>query len=255
MTFQRYQFKELVPTEQKQPNAAFLERDEETYQETNFSVAPEQTVTKTTEQKVNNFRLDKNVASQLGIEEKERKSFEAKIQKEIDKRWLQTREKAEVEGYTKGLEEGKKEAYAAELPRIQERLAKLDHILQEFDNNKQKIFAANESFLMQIISQVARMVVLKEVAIDKEYIHRVVIALLNQLGTKEDIKIFLSESDFANMESLRASVEKEFGKLSNTSIEVSQEIPAGGCKIETRFGVVDASVQTQIENITKALQA
>jgi flagellar biosynthesis/type III secretory pathway protein FliH len=98
-------------------------------------------------------------------------------------------------------------------------------------------------------------VVLKEVAIDKEYVHRVVVALLNQLGTREDIKIFLSESDFANMESLRLSIEKEFGKLSNTTIETSQEIPVGGCKIETRFGVVDASVQTQIENITKALQA
>jgi flagellar assembly protein FliH len=107
---------------------------------------------------------------------------------------------------------------------------------------------------MDLIAEVAGMIVLREVEVDREYVRRLVTALLQQLGTKDDIKIHLSESDYANVETLRQALEKEFGKLSNTTIEVGSEVPVGGCKIETRFGVVDASIAAQIENVKKALK-
>lgn len=247
MTFQRFEYRELGKAENK--------ADAKTYQEKRFDVQPEQAAADAGARKPQHFALDHNVAGQLGIEEKERQAAEARISREIERRWEQAREKAEVEGYTKGLEEGKREAIQAESPRIKERIQRLDHMLQDFDKARERIFLANESFLMDIIAQVARMVVLKEVELDQQYLHRVVIALIQQLGTREDMKIFLSEADFANLETLRQAVEKEFGKLSNTTIEASPDITAGGCKIETRFGVVDASVQTQIENVMKALKA
>jgi flagellar assembly protein FliH len=204
--------------------------------------------------KTDGFQLDGMVVSQLGMDERQHQEQEARIRKEIERRWEQTAEKAEVSGYTKGLEEGKAEAYKAEQPRIRERLEKFDHLLQSFDSYKDKIFGANESFLMDLIAEVAGMIVLKEVEVDRDYIRRLVTTLLQQLGTKDDIKIFLSESDFANVESLRQSIEKDFGKLNNSSIEISSAVPVGGCKIETRFGVVDASIAAQIANTKAALK-
>lgn len=200
------------------------------------------------------FRLDATVEGQLGLREKEKAEAEARIQAEMEKRWQKAAEQAEAAGYQKGLEEGKLEAYKAELPRIQEKVQKLDHLLHEMDSYRQKIFDANESFLMDLISQIAGMVALKEVNADPDYIRRLVTALLKQLGTKDDIKIYLSHADFQNANSLYQSLEKEFGKLSNTSIEEHPEIAPGGCKIETRFGVVDSSVSTQIENVMKSIQ-
>lgn len=200
------------------------------------------------------FHLDNAVAGQLGIEARERAEQEAWLEKELARRWEKMSEQAEAAGYTKGLHEGKAEAFKAEQPRIQERMARFDQLLQELDSCREQIFTANEGFLMDLIARVAGMVALKEVEVDPEYIRRVVMALLQQLGTKDDLKIYLAETDAANVDSLRASIEKEYGKLSNTVIEASPEIPAGGCKIETRFGVVDASVATQIENVMKALK-
>lgn len=201
------------------------------------------------------FALDEHVSNQLGLGEREKKAAEARIQKELESRWEVAAGKAEVAGYTKGLEEGKKEAYQAELPRIKERVEKLDFLLEEINSLRSKIFTANEAFLMDLIAQVAGMVALKEVALDQDYVKRLVIALLHQVGTKEDIKIFLSQQDHANAESLYQAIQKEFGKLSNTTIEPSEEVPSGGCKIETRFGVVDASVITQVESVMKSLKA
>lgn len=204
--------------------------------------------------KTDAFKLDQIVIDQLGIEDRERAMHEEKFKKELERRWEQNAEKAEVAGYTRGLEEGKAEAYKSELPRIQERMQQFEFLLQQLDSFREKIFASNEAFLMELIAEVAGMVVLKEVEVDREYVKRLVITLLQQLSTKEDLKIHLSEADFANVDVLRQALDKEFGKLNNTTIEASPEIPVGGVKIETRFGVVDASIAAQIANVKAALK-
>lgn len=200
------------------------------------------------------FKLDQNVAGQLGLREKEKQAAEARINAEIEKRWEIASGKAEAAGYTKGLEEGKKEAYQAELPRIKDRVEALDNLLKEFDSFRQKIFEANESFLMDLIAQIAGMVALKEISLDQDYIRRLVTALLKQLSAKEDIKIFLSPADYANSQSLFQLLEKEFGKLANTSIEQNEAIPPSGCRIETRFGVVESSVVAQVDNLMRSVK-
>lgn len=246
-SFQKYEFKELTAT--APPSAA------ETYREPKFEAGTDAAHVEAIARKGGRFLLDQAVAGQLGLAERDRRAAEERIQKELERRWEQASEKAEVAGYTKGLEEGKAEAFKAELPRVQEKVEKLDHLLRDIDSFREKIFSANEAFLMDIIAQVASMVALKEVSVDQEYVRRLVTSLLHQLGAKDDVKIFLSPQDHGNAQALFQFLEKEFGKLSNTAIEASDEIPVGGCKIETRFGVVDASVQTQIENVMKSLKA
>lgn len=224
------------------------------FQEPKFETHQPAEVADSIHKKAESFKLDRLVVEQLGIEKRENEAQEERIRHEIERRWEKMAEKAEVEGFTRGLEEGKAEAYKAELPRIRERVEKLDFLLQEFDKFREKIFSANEAFLMDLIAQIAGTVVLREVQVDRDYIRRLVMTLLAQLGTREDIKIHLSQFDAENVEMLREAIGKEFGKLNNTSIEISDEIPAGGCKIETNFGVVDASIAAQIENVQKAMK-
>jgi flagellar assembly protein FliH len=250
MTFQRYQFRDL-DTKEAAPS---LQRDASNFKAPAFSVAPEQVVSKAGVTKLQHFRLDQTVASQLGIEEQERQAFEKRVCEEIERRWEVAKDQAEAAGYTAGLEEGKQQAYKAELPRTQEKVAKLERLLLEFDSMRERIFIANEAFLMDLIAQITRMIVLREVELDQEYIHRVVIALLNQMGTKDNIKVYLSADDLKTVNALKESLQKEFGKLSNTTFEVMKDLTPGSCKIETRYGVVDASLQAQIENVMKSLR-
>lgn len=224
------------------------------HKDANFVVHPEQKVTEVSEKKDLHFRVDQTVAGQLGLEDREKRLMEERINKEIERRWELVSEKAEAAGYEKGLEEGITTAYKAEMPRIAERMQRFDVFMQEMDKLREKIFLANEAFLMDLIGQVAKMVILKEVTLDKEYIHRVVLALLHQLGTRDDIKIFISPDDYANVDTLAQAIAKEFGKLNNMQIDPVPEIPVGGCKVETRFGVMDASVEVQIQNVMKALK-
>ncbi|MGZ3711114.1 MAG: FliH/SctL family protein [Bdellovibrionota bacterium] len=257
MSFQPFEYqgakKKVTGEDTASPSAA--RSGPPRYQEPTFVSRVNPKDADTAHKKKGHFHLDSAVAGQLGIDQRERELQEAFLEKELERRWEKMSEQAEAAGYTKGLEEGKIQAYKAELPRIAERMNKFDSILNEFDSSREKIFTANEGFLMDLIARVAGMVALKEVELDKEYINRVVMALLQQLGTKDDLKILLSETDAINIDALRGMIEREYGKLTNTVIEASPDISVGGCKIETRFGVVDASVATQIENVMKALKA
>ncbi len=248
MTIRKYEYPELTRRPAGSGGA-------QAYKEPQFTAHVNAALVDSVHKKGENFQLDSIVVDQLGIQDREKDAQESILRKEIERRWEQAAEKAEVAGFTRGLEEGRAEAFKAELPRIRERVEKFEHLLHEFDKFREKIFAANETFLMDLIAQVAGTIVLREVELDKDYVSRLVTTLLQQLGTKEDIKIFLSEFDFANVLMLRQALDKEFGKLSNTTIEASAEVPSGGCRIETHFGVVDASVATQIENVRKALKS
>jgi flagellar assembly protein FliH len=254
MSFEPFQYQGQKKKTEATPSAP-VPSGPPTYQEPTFISRVSAKEADTAHKKKGHFHLDNAVAGQLGIDQREREQQEAYLEKELSRRWEKMSEQAEAAGYTKGLEEGKAEAYKAELPRINERMAKFDLILRELDGSREKIFVANEGFLMDLIARVAGMVALKEVEVDRDYVRRVVLALLQQLGTKDDLKILLSETDAMNIDVLRSAIEKEYGKLTNTVIEASAEIAAGGCKIETRFGVVDASVATQIENVMKAIKS
>lgn len=249
MTFQRYVFNPETQEPQQK-----ISHDPSTYVQKDFHTEPSSIVVETSDLKRDRFFLDKTVAGQLGLEEKKRKEFEDRINTEINKRWERTKEKAEVEGFTKGLGEGRAEAYKAEEPRIKEQIAKLEELLTTFDTFREKIFLANEAFLIEIISRIAKMIVLKEVAVDPEYIKRLVLHLLQEIGEKDDLVISLSKEDAENIETLKSAISQEFGHLKHTVFEVSETLSKGSCQIETKYGVIDAAVSTQIEKVLESIK-
>lgn len=225
------------------------------FQAPSFEVHPSHTVNHVAHNiRSAKFELNSMVADAIGVEEEERAREEKKMNVELERRWEILKAKAEVEGFQAGLSDGKKEAYLSERPRIEEKLARLEKVAEEISNVKEKIYKANEQFLMELIAQVVRTVVLKEVELDKDYLKRVITTILNQTGAREDIRILVSEQDRQLLDGLHMILEKEFGKLTNTVIEIGPDISPGGCRVETRFGVVDASLQTQVDNIVRTLR-
>lgn len=188
------------------------------------------------------------VAAHMGLEKREEADREHEIQREMDRRWLEAKEKAEVEGYTTGLNTGKREAYNAEKPRIEDKLRRFDLLLQQIDTMREKIFVANEDFVMKLMAQLMRVIVLKEVELDKDYLKRLVLHLIQQLGEKSDISLTIGELDVALIKNLRESIEHKFGEMKNLKILTNSEVAAGSCRLETNSVVIDASIENQIRN-------
>lgn len=252
MTFVPYQYNNQTKTKPAAPSTAGQEQD---FVPQKFEVDTKSSVSHVAHNiQASKFELNPMMAHAIGVEEEADARKEEKIKVELEKRWEILRAKAEVDGFQAGLEEGKKEAYLAERPRIEAQLGRLESIVSELTGMREKIFQENEHFIMELIAQVMRTILLKEVTQDQDYLRRVLVAILAQTGARQDIRILISEQDRRLIDGLHMLLEKEFGKLSNTSIEASADIAPAGCKVETRFGVVDATLQTQIDNIVQTLR-
>lgn len=199
------------------------------------------------------FHVHPLIAGQLGLEEKELARVQAEIEKEIERRWIEAKEKSEVEGFTAGLAAGKKEAILAEKPRIEERLKRMDLLLAQIDQQTKLIFTANEDFLMGLLAQLLRAITLREIELDKEYTKRLVLHLIGQLSEKSDLVLTISDKDVQGMHALSQAIEHKFSTLRNLRLQQSPELSPGSCRLETKTVALDASVEEQIRNAMKVL--
>src|SRR5207302_3843338 len=103
----------------------------------------------------------------------------------------------------------------------EERLIFLENFFGEVDAAKSDIFRANERFLVELVFRIARMVILKELTTDKDYLLRLAKELIDRVGLKENIKVKINPEDSATIGMLKEGLEKAVAGLKNLSIEAS----------------------------------
>lgn len=204
-------------------------------------------------QKDSRFTINPLLRDPLSIEQEERKIIEEKVQARVAAIAAEARASAVNDGYQEGLKKGYEEAYKRFRLDGAERMKKLDEFLASCEGAKEEIFRANERFLIEMVYRIGRMVTLKELSTDKDYVLRVARDLLERVGVRENIGIRVHPEEAASIQMLREGLEKSLGALKNVNIEVSKEVKRGGCVVETEWNKIDATVETQLAGIYDSL--
>jgi flagellar assembly protein FliH len=165
----------------------------------------------------------------------------------------EVRAQAAKQGYDEGLKQGHEEAFRRFREEAAERIRSFDLFLAEAETAKEQIYRANERFLIETVFRVSKMVLLKELTTDKEYVTRLARDLIERVGVRENIRIKISPSDMDTAALLKEGLEKSLGTLKNLNIEPSAQVQGGGCIVETEWNAIDASIQTQLQGIYDAL--
>ena len=102
---------------------------------------------------------------------------------------------------------------------------------------------------MELVLKIARRVCLKELATDSQYVGRLIHSMVEQAGTRENLRIRVSSRDLEALGSLRESLATRFGEFKNLSIEASPDLESGACEVESDFSSYSASLESQFEAI------
>lgn len=199
------------------------------------------------------FSLNPLLRDPLSVEEEERRVMEDKVQARVQTLAEEAKAIAGAKGYEEGLKKGFEEAYHKIQTDSAGSLGKFDQMVEEAEKAKIEIFRANERFLIELVFRIARMVLLRELKTDREYIARLAEELVTRVGVKDNIKIKLNTEDAETIAKLKGGLEKAFGKMNNLNIEISPTVKQGGCQVETEWNAIDASVETQLQGIYEAL--
>lgn len=153
-------------------------------------------------------------------------------------------------------EAAKQEGYSEGIAQAQSDINELKNKFEEFYSYKDEVYDKVSGCIMDISLEIARKIINKEVMNDSEVTLSVIKAAVEEVN-KTDNKIVLRVMP-KDVEIVKDKIPEIFqGNFGEAKISVipDAEIKEGGVIIETSNGLIDASIETQIKIMEKALNA
>ena len=147
------------------------------------------------------------------------------------------------EGYRKGLEEAK-----ADIDVFRKDIT-------EFMNAPKNVFEYIAPDILEISVDIAKKIIKKEVESDPQVLINTIIDVLKTVSKSEPkINIRVKPQAVQFIKDTLPNITYEFGIDAKINIISDPSIEDGGCIFQTNNGIVDASIDTQLEIIKKALE-
>lgn len=199
------------------------------------------------------FALSPLLRDALSIEEEEQRAIEARVQARVRELSEQARAEGREAGHQEGLRKGREEAMARFREEMAPQVDRIQSLFAELDRAKGEIFSANERFLIELVYRVGRTVLLRELATDRDFLMRLTRELVERVGVRENVRIRIAAEDAQLIGRIRENLEKSLGNMKNLNVETSNEIRRGGCKIETDWNAIDATIEQQLQGVYEGL--
>ncbi len=152
-------------------------------------------------------------------------------------------------------EEAKKEGYEEGLASAKNDIEDLKSKFKEFFNYKTEVYEKVSDCIYEVSMEIARKIINKQVETDKEYIISMIKGVVEEIHKTEN-KITLKVMP-KDVEIVRDKISEIFsGEYFEAKISVipDNEIKEGGVIVETSNGLIDATLETQLSIIEKALK-
>lgn len=211
--------------------------------------APEQEVPRTAEPEIDLFDIENIDFTQR---QERRRGSRRRGYRRIDDRNLVSRAQEEAEnikksafeeGYQKGLEQSKAD------------LELFKNNLTVFMNAPKNVFEYVAPDILEISVDIAKKVIKKEVETDPQVLVNIIVDVLKTVSKSEPkINIRVKPQAVQFIKDTIPNITYQYGIDSKINIIADPSIEEGGCIFQTNNGIVDASVDTQLEIIKKAIE-
>ena len=169
----------------------------------------------------------------------------------IDDRNLVSRAQEESENIKKSAFE---EGYRMGLEKSSGDLAKFREEFKKFMSARQEVFEYIAPDIMEISVDIAKKIIKKELESDPQIIINTIVDVLRTVSKNEPkVTIRVRPQAVQFIKDTLPNVTYQYGIESKINIVADPAIEEGGCVFLTGNGIVDASIDTQLEIIKKAL--
>ena len=121
-------------------------------------------------------------------------------------------------------------------------------------NAKQEVFEYIAPDILEISVDIAKTILKKEIESDPQVLINTIVDVLNNISKSEPkVTIRVKPQAVQFIKDTIPNMTYEYGIDSKINIVADPSIDDGGCVFQTNNGIVDASINTQLEIIKKAL--
>ena len=181
-----------------------------------------------------------------------RKGSRRRGYRRIDDRNLVSRAKDEAENIKKAAFE---EGYSAGVAKAVSDLDVFRTEISHFMSAKQEVFEYIAPDILEISVDIAKKIVKKELQSDPQIIINTIVDVLKTIAKSEPkITIRVKPQAVQFIKDTIPNISYQYGIDSKINIVADPSIDEGGCVFQTNNGIVDASIDTQLEIIKKAFE-
>ena len=148
-----------------------------------------------------------------------------------------------------------KEGYKAGLEQAQEHIREVGEVIAAFMSAKQDVFEYIAPDILEISVDIAKKIVKKEIEQNPEFVLETIMDVLKTISKEESrISIKLNPSQVSLLKETLPEMTNKIGVDAKIIVIPDDSVDIGGCIVYTTNGVVDATIQTQLEIIKEALK-
>jgi flagellar assembly protein FliH len=177
----------------------------------------------------NKNKYSANPSKTIGPEELERQVYEDAFEK----------------GQQAGLEEGSRQS--------REIIERLEGIANQIESAWKSLIETHESRIIELVARAVEKVVYGQVALDQEMVKRAIIEALRVVPEPVNVQISVNPEDYEYIETVKEDFFSHIKALKDVSVTPDPSIHQGGCNVRTRFGEVDATLESRLEAIRECL--
>lgn len=160
----------------------------------------------------------------------------------------------EQEAYEKGFAQGEKDGLDLGEKKGIKVIENIESILKELSRLKKEIPKQYEKEILDLAFAISKKIIHREIATDESAIKDTILNALSFAVEKSKVILRVNPEDFDYVEKLRTQFFAEVKDLKSISITSDPSITRGGCFLETPYGDIDASVETQLEEIHQSME-
>lgn len=157
-----------------------------------------------------------------------------------------------ADGKAQGYEEGYKRAIAEANERLDIELKEIERQRKALYEEKAIILRQSEEELVMLALEIAEKILDTELQNEKTY-NNLIRKTLKNLRGRKSIKLYVSKEDFDKVSANKGYITSSIEGLDNIEIIGDEYLTRGSCIVDGGIGVIDGSVDTQLEQIEKAL--
>lgn len=228
------------------------------YKPREFGMAPSQVARNFVDEdafRSSDFKISELIAEQAGISRLESDAQQDKLNAQVLEKLKEVQEQAYGEGYQLGLIEGTEKAFQESKADLVDRLKALETLLKRVEDLKSRLFIDNEAALIQLVFHTAKKIAMRDIQDNKEVVHDILKDIVGEIQEDERVTVRLSPDDLTFLNSLQDKAGDRIETLQRVKFIPDPALTSGGCKIETEYGSVDATVEERVERTWQTLQS
>ncbi len=204
-------------------------------------------------QKDRRFSINPLLKGPLSIKDEEQRAIAAEVNSIVAEIAEGEKKAASELGYQDGFKKGFDEALKVLQKESASKIAQFDEFLSEMENSRAEIYRINERILIEMVYRISKMLLMKDLSVDPEYLLRLAKELISKVGVRENITLKINPRDGEVIATLKEGVEKAFGHITNFNVEMSSHVKQSGIEIETEWNMINTSIETQLLEIHRSL--